>query len=133
MSESGNECFSYERLRVWQKAVDFAKLVYQVTKDFPRDEVFGLTSQMRRASVSVAANIAEGSSRSTGKDRARFVEIAYGSLCELATLFHIANSQDMVTQQQLEVARMDIAEMCRMLSGLKRANLGGSDPPNSGR
>lgn len=133
MSAPGNECFSYERLRVWQKAVDFAKLVYQVTESFPRDEVFGLTSQMRRASVSVAANIAEGSSRSTGKDRARFVEIAYGSLCEMATLFHIANGQDLVTQEELDAARTDIAEMCRMLSGLKRATLEGGDPPISKR
>ena len=127
MREAADECFSYERLRVWQKAVEFAKLVYQITKAFPRDEVFGLTSQLRRASVSVAANIAEGSSRSSGRDRARFVEIAYGSLCEIATMLHIAASQDMVTQEQFDSVRSDISDMSRMLSGLKRSALGNEE------
>jgi len=123
-----DECFSYERLRVWQKAIKFADSVYQMTKGFPQSEMFGLASQLRRASVSVAANIAEGSSRTSGRDRARFVEIAYGSLCEVATLLQIAYSQGMVTPDQVNDARSQISGMFRMLSGLKRSSLEQQEP-----
>jgi len=64
--------FGFEKLRVWQHSVEFAGNVYGITKRFPKEELFGLTMQLRRASVSVAANIAEGASRVSGKDRARF-------------------------------------------------------------
>ena len=121
LSEPESECFSYERLRVWRKAVDFANWVYAISRSFPREEMFGLTSQVRRASVSVAANIAEGTSRSSAKDRVRFFEIAYGSLSETATLFHIAAGQGLVGQDVLAQARSDIADMSRMLSGLRRS------------
>jgi len=98
----------------------FAGDVYRLTKGFPRSELFGLTMQLRRASVSVAANIAEGSSRS-GKDRARFLEIAYGSLNEIATMLYIAKDQGFVSAADLAGSRAQVSEMCKMLSGLKRA------------
>ncbi|MDO8586760.1 MAG: four helix bundle protein [Armatimonadota bacterium] len=120
-----DERFGFERLEVWQRAVRFASLVYEMTKVFPRDELFGLTTQLRRASVSVAANIAEGASRTSRKDQARFFEIAYGSLNEMATMFHIASLQALITEDMLTRARNDILKMCMMLSGLKRAALGG--------
>ena len=72
--------FRFEKLDVWQKAVNFANDVYEVTRTFPSEERFGLTSQIRRASVSISSNIAEGSGRSSNKDFARFVEIAYSSV-----------------------------------------------------
>ncbi len=68
--------FRFENLAVWQKALDFADRVYDVTSQFPADERFGLTNQMRRAAVSISSNIAEGTGRMTNKDFARFVEIA---------------------------------------------------------
>ena len=71
--------FRFEKLDVWQKSVEFADRVYAVTKSFPSDERFGLTSQMRRAAVSISSNIAEGSGGSSDKDFAHFLEIAYGS------------------------------------------------------
>ena len=117
--------FGFERLEVWQRAVEFASLVYEMTRVFPCEELFGLTTQLRRASVSVAANIAEGASRTSRKDQARFFEIAYGSLNEMATMLHIARLQSLITEDVLMGARNDILRMCRMLSGLKRAALGG--------
>ena len=74
---------AYRRLLAWQKADELAYQIYQVTKRFPEDERFGLVSQMRRAGVSVAANIVEGYARSGRKERARFFEIARASLTEL--------------------------------------------------
>ena len=75
--------FNFEKLEVWQKAIDFADLVYSPTQSFPADERFGLTNQMRRAAVSISSNIAEGSSRTSKTDFARFLEIATGSVFEV--------------------------------------------------
>ena len=80
--------FGFEKLEVWQEGIVFADEVYRATRDFPGDERFGLTSQLRRSAVSVAANIAEGSGRGSRKDFTRFVEIAFGSLME--TVSHLA-------------------------------------------
>jgi four helix bundle protein len=115
--------FRFEKLDVWQKAVDFADLVYAVTRGFPADERFGLTSQMRRASVSISSNIAEGSGRSSDKDFAHFVEMAYGSLMETVSQTQVAFRQSLL---HLE-ARNDLygraEELARMLSGLKTSLL----------
>ena len=77
--------FNFEKLDVWQEAIQFADLVYELTGNFPDEERFGLTNQMRRAAVSVSSNIAEGSSRVSRIDFARFVEIATGSLFEVVS------------------------------------------------
>jgi len=82
--------YSFEKLRVWQSARELAKAVYTATTGFPLREAYGLTSQCNRAAISVAANIAEGSSRRSPKDQAHFTEIAYGSLLELSCLFVLA-------------------------------------------
>ena len=75
--------FSFEKLIAWQKARELASEIYKTTKLFPKDELFGLTSQMRRCAVSIASNLAEGSGRNSMKDKARFTEIAFGSALEL--------------------------------------------------
>jgi four helix bundle protein len=82
--------FRFEKLNVWQSARRLAGEVYAVTKVFPRDELFGLTGQLRRAAVSITANIAEGSGRNSDADFAHFLEIAYGSTMEVASLLFIA-------------------------------------------
>ena len=74
--------FSFEKLMAWQKGRELALLVYKIIKQFPKDETFGLTSQMRRCSISIASNLAEGSGRNSFKDKARFSEIAYDSSLE---------------------------------------------------
>src|SRR5438552_16985876 len=77
--------FNFEKLDVWQKAIDFADLIYTNTRGFPADERFGLTTQLRRAAVSISSHIAEGSSRSSKIDFPRFIEIAGGSVFEVVS------------------------------------------------
>ncbi|MEI6562516.1 MAG: four helix bundle protein [Verrucomicrobiota bacterium] len=77
--------FNFEKLDVWKKGIDLADLIYSLTRCFPAEEKFGLTNQMRRAAVSVSSNIAEGSSRGSRLDFARFLEIAEGSLFEVVS------------------------------------------------
>lgn len=118
--------FRFEKLAVWQKAIEFADRVYSVTASFPSDERFGLISQLRRAAVSVSSNIAEGSSRSSNADFAWFVEIAYGSVLEVVSQLHIALRQQMIDDDFRNlIGRAD--ELSRMLSGL-RASLKKREP-----
>src|SRR5437762_8019299 len=77
--------FNFEKLDVWQKEIEFAKLIYTDTRSFPTEERFGLTTQLRRAAVSISSNIAEESSRSSKVDFARFIEIAGGSVFEVVS------------------------------------------------
>lgn len=111
--------FRFEKFDVWQKAADFASLVYRITAQFPDDERFGLTSQMRRASVSISSNIAEGCSRSSDKDFGRFVEIAYGSLMEVVSQAVIAIKQGFMADDHYREIYSYAEELGRMLSGLK--------------
>ena len=111
--------FGFEKLEVWQKAVDFAYEVYQVTRGFPDDERFGLTSQMRRAAVSVSSNIAEGSGRGSERDFVRFVEIGYGSLMEVVSQMHVAKRQGFIRPQDFDGLYNQAEEVARMQSGLK--------------
>jgi four helix bundle protein len=109
--------FTFEKLEVWQKAIAFADQVYTSTRDFPSDERFGLTNQMRRAAVSVSSNIAEGTSRSSKVDFARFVEIATGSLFEVVSQAFIAKNQGFLTTEQFDQIYITAQEQGRMLSG----------------
>jgi len=84
---------NFEKLDVWQKAIDFVDLVYNETRGFPAEERFSLTNQLRRAAVSISSNIAEGSSRSSKGDFARFVEIATGSVFEVVSQAFVAQRQ----------------------------------------
>ena len=82
---------SYRELIVWQKAIDLVVAIYRITQSFPREEAFGLTSQLRRAAVSIPSNIAEGQGRRSAKEFQRFLDIARGSLQEVETQLLIAN------------------------------------------
>jgi len=115
--------FKFEKLDVWQKAIDFAELVYSTTKSFPSDERFGLTNQMRRAAVSVSSNIPEGSARVSEADFARFVEIATGSLFEVVSEATIAKRQQFLDQSSFAVIYNAAEEQGKMLSGLRRSLL----------
>jgi len=112
--------FGFERLAVWHKAVEYAGTIYDVTRAFPEEERFGLTSQLRRSSVSVSANIAEGSSRSSSVDFNRFIEIAYGSLLESVSELRIAQRQKFVGDTPFETTYKQAEELAKMLSGLRR-------------
>jgi four helix bundle protein len=115
--------FNFEKLEVWQKAIDFADLVYKETQAFPSEERFGLTNQLRRAAVSVSSNIAEGSSRSSKTDFARFTEIAAGSVFEAVSQTFIARRQGFFSEDPFRNIYADAEQLSRMLSGLRKSLL----------
>jgi four helix bundle protein len=115
--------FNFEKLEVWKKAIDFADLAYTITRGFPEQERFGLTSQMRRAAVSVSSNIAEGSSRISHADFARFLEIATGSVFEVVSQSAIGLRQGFLNEETYRRVYAAAEEQSRMLSGLRRAIL----------
>src|SRR5438094_5347505 len=115
--------FNFEKLDVWQKAIDFADLVYNDTRGFPSEERFGLTNQFRRAAVSISSNLAEGSSRFSRTDFARFAEIAAGSVFEVVSQAFIARRQNFLGEEQFARLYTDGEELSRMLSGLRRSLL----------
>lgn len=117
--------FGFEKLEVWQKAIDFADTVYLVTRHFPADERFGLTNQLRRAAVSISSNIAEGSARISKKDFARFIEIATGSLYEVISQGFIGRNQGFLRPEEFSSLYAAAEEQGRMLSGLRRSLLPG--------
>ncbi|MCC6418256.1 MAG: four helix bundle protein [Gemmataceae bacterium] len=108
----------YRELIVWQKAIDLVEAVYRFSRRFPRDEIFGLTSQLRRAAVSVPSNIAEGQGRDTTREFLHFLSIARGSLQETATQVIIAERLSYGTPEQIEEIRALCAEVGRLLHGL---------------
>jgi len=114
--------FNFEKLEVWHRAIEFADLVYQVTRGFP-DERFGLTNQMRRAAVSISSNLAEGCSRASKQDFGRFVEIATGSAFEVVSQSVIARRQGFLAEDLQQQIYKAAEELSRMLSGLKRSLL----------
>lgn len=119
--------FRFEKLDVWQRAIEYADQVYSVSRKFPDDERFGLTSQVRRAAVSVSSNIAEGSGRSSDSDFSRFVEFSYGSLMETVSQSHIARRQSFLDQSAFDGLYREADELARMLSGLRASLKRGRD------
>jgi four helix bundle protein len=115
--------FNFEKLGVWQKAIDFADTVYSATRHFPVEERFGLTNQMRREAVSISSNIAEGCSRNSSADYARFIEIATGSVFEVVSQCFIAKRQNFLSEAQFQALYMGAEEQGKMLSGLRRSLL----------
>jgi len=115
--------FNFEKLEVWHQAIEFADFVYSNTRNFPSDERFGLTNQMRRAAVSISSNIAEGSSRNSRKEFARFIEIATGSVFEVVSQSFIARNQGHLPEAQFHSLYVAAQQQGKMLSGLRRSLL----------
>jgi len=115
--------FNFEKLEVCQLSIELADLVYDVTKAFPADERFGLTNQMRRAAVSVSSNIAEGSSRSSRVDYARYVEIASGSLFEVVSQAFISRKRGFLSDDGFNHIYTSCQQQGKMLSGLRNTLL----------
>ena len=109
---------SHKDLAVWQKAMDLVTQVYELSSSFPRHEVYGLTAQLRRAAVSVPANIAEGNARSSRRDYARFLSIARGSLVEAETLVLISRRLNYTGGNTADPILLQIGELSRMLRAL---------------
>ena len=112
---------SYHDLIVWQKSMDLAKKVYQLTKTFPKDEIYGLTSQIRRCSVSIPSNIAEGRGRNSDKEFIRFLNISLGSLYELQTQLELALAFQYISNiDEVNNASIEIEKMLNALINSKK-------------
>ena len=109
---------SYRELVVWQKAVALVIDVYSITKGFPRDEIYGLTSQLRRSAVSIPSNIAEGQGRATKGEFVQFLGHARGSLFELETQIVIAKALGYIAPETEERLTAQVTEVARILNGL---------------
>ena len=111
---------NFKNLNIWKLALELANEVYDLTDQFPKNEEFGLKSQLRRCSVSAASNIAEGSSRSSNKDFNRFLEISLGSLYELQTQIIISSNRNYFELEKLNIIENKITELQRMISGFQK-------------
>ncbi|GAB2620431.1 four helix bundle protein [Belliella aquatica] len=109
----------YKELKVWQKAIDLAVEVYRITEKLPKEERFGLISQMNRAAVSIPSNIAEGAGRNTEKDFNNFLGMALGSSFELDTQVIISNRLDYLNDQDFQILENELEHLQNMIAKLK--------------
>jgi len=109
---------SYKELKVWQKAYQLCLQIYKVTKGFPKEELFGITSQIRRSSLSIPCNVAEGYGRRSRLEYIRFLNIAYGSLCELETQVLLSGDLNYFKERELKEVQTAVGEVERMLMAL---------------
>jgi four helix bundle protein len=108
----------YENLDAWKEATNLAVKIYQVTKNFPKEEIFGITSQLRRASISISSNIAEGAGRKSKKDFKQFVHMASGSLNEVESLLHICFRLNLITADPQRELKENTERLGRLIGGL---------------
>ena len=107
----------YTELEVWAEARKLTNMVYAISKEFPKEEIYGLTNQLRRCAVSIPSNIAEGCGRQTSKDTIHFLHIARGSLYELETQILISNDQKYVSNDELDIFTAQIVSCKKLLNG----------------
>ena len=117
---ANNTITAFEDLRVWQESQNLAVVIYAITKQFPKDEMFAITSQLRRAASYVSANIAEGFGRKTVNDKSHFYVMSYGSLLETKNFLYLANRLDYFDNQVLENLIAQITSCQKLLNALKR-------------
>ncbi len=115
--------YGFEKLNVWKKSREFVKNIYDVTQFFPDHEKYGLTNQIRRAAVSITANIAEGSSRMSLKDQANFSQLSYSSLMELLSHLYLANDLGFINEDKLNQLKIDIYNIAELLSTLRKSQI----------
>lgn len=114
---------NYKELMIWEKGIELVKAVYTLTKKLPSEEKYGMISQLTRSAVSIPANIAEGSSRNSDKDYARFIQIALGSAFESQTYLVLIKEMNWIKIEEIEVAEILLEEEIKMLhSFLKKLN-----------
>jgi four helix bundle protein len=111
---------NYQQLKVWQLGIQLSKTTYALTRSFPKDELYGLTSQMRRAAVSIPANVAEGHARDSTKEFLHHISIALGSLAELETMLVLAESFGYSDQAAIVAMLQNTNEEGKMLRGLQK-------------
>jgi len=114
------EVFGYRKLIAYQKAKEVVKHTYKLLKKFPAEERYAMSDQLRRASVSITSNIAEGINRYSVKDKSHFIEMSYGSLMEVSSQFEIAEELGYITAEERLSMDQLIEEVARLLSGLQK-------------
>lgn len=120
---SGNYQFTFEKLRVWQEAREWVRGIFGMMKSFPVEEKYGLSNQLTRSAVSVAANLAEGASRTSVKDQAHFSQLAYSSLMESACLLLLAGDQEWIPAAKVGQERKKIESLSNQINALRRTQL----------
>jgi len=111
---------NFKNLKIWHRSRAFVKTIYKITKSFPREEQFGLTSQLKRATISVPSNIAEGCGKRTEKDLNRFLDNAVGSSCEIETQLYLAYDLEFIDQKVMESSTDEIQQIRRMIIAYQR-------------
>jgi four helix bundle protein len=109
---------SHKKLDVWKLSVEFVAYIYSLTEEFPKTEIYGITNQLRRAAVSVAANIAEGAARRTGPDKRRFFEISRSSLVEIDSHLEVSMRLKFCNEENLRIASGKLNHLFAMLTNL---------------
>ena len=112
---------THRDLDVWKKAIDFVTKIYLLTKSFPREEVYGITNQIRRAIVSVPSNIAEGAARNSSKEFNNFLSFALGSLSEVETQLIISKNLNYITKYNFDLNLEELITIRKMIIGLKKS------------
>lgn len=110
---------NFKKLKIWENAMKLCDATFKITINFPKSEIYNLTSQINRSAISVPSNIAEGSSRSSNKDFSRFLEISLGSLYELQTQIILAKYKRYIDSNQLSEFELKIEELQKMISGFQ--------------
>jgi len=110
----------FKNLKIWQKGINLVVDVYKTSQKFPKEELYGLTSQMRRSAISIPSNIAEGSGRNSDKDFSRFLDISLGSSFELETQIIIAYKLSFLDDEEFEKLSNNICEEQKMINGLQK-------------
>lgn len=111
--------YSFEKLEVWKEAIELAVKTYKITGLYPKEEKFGLISQMRRCSVSVSSNIAEGTSRLTNKDKAHFMTMAYSSALELLNQAIISKELEFISEENYKNIRFEVESITNKINALR--------------
>lgn len=113
----------HKKLNAWKLSIDLVTQVYKITKTFPKEEQYCLTSQIRRAAISIPSNIAEGAARQTRKEFSNYLHMAQGSLSELDTQLQIARNLDYLRANEWEILEAQMYQIDKMISGLIRSNI----------
>ena len=111
---------NFKELKTWQEGIDLVLEIYQTTGSFPNEEKYGLTSQMRRCAVSIPSNIAEGAGRSTDKSFSHFLDISYGSICELETQMIISLKLGFISNEQFKEIEIRLHRVQKMIFNFKK-------------
>lgn len=115
--------YSFEKLEVWKESIKLVETIYVLTNNFPENEKFGLVSQLRRATISISSNLAEGTSRSTNKDKAHFTTIAYSSTMEILNQLIISKELKFINEKSYLETREQIYKISNMLNALRKSQL----------